>query len=219
MKQRIFYVLFACTVLSSCVKQTKLFNGKNLKGWYAYTDIDKKRVPPESNFVVSDGLIRLYGDKLGYLMTEQSYQNFELTLDFRWNIDKRYFRNNNVKNSGVMYHIPENVPDVLWPRGIQFQIKQGSTGDFVLLDSLTLTVRGVTNPAGKSVVVARERDNEKSTGEWNTIKIVSQNGDCWQYLNGILINSGTNASVKKGRILLQYEGVPIDFRNILLKKR
>ena len=218
MKKGFFYALFVVILFSSCSKQTALFNGKDLKGWYTYNETDKKQPFPKQFFAVSDSMIRLYGEKPGYLMTEKSYNNFDLTLEFRWNTEQKFFRNNNVKNSGVMYNIPDYAPDILWPRGIQFQIKQGFTGDFVLLDSVTLKVRGETKPAGKSVAVARDKDNENAVGTWNKLKIISKDGNCWQYLNGILVNEGTNSSTKKGRILLQYEGSPIDFRRIVLKR-
>jgi Domain of Unknown Function (DUF1080) len=201
----------------SCTKQIALFNGTNLNGWYAFTDKEKKTDNPPSVYTVSDSMIRLNGEKVGYLMSLKSYENFELTAEFRWNTEKQYFRNNNVKNSGIMYHIPTDAPDILWPRGIQFQIKQGFTGDFVLLDSVTIKVKGEIKGAGKSVPVAKFKDNEKPVGEWNSVRIVSKNGVCTQFLNGQLVNEGTEASSKKGRILLQYEGSPIDFRRIVIR--
>lgn len=217
MIKNFFLSLCAFLFLNSCSKQTALFNGTNLNGWYAFTEKEKKNDNAQAVYTVSDSIIRLNGEIVGYLMSQKSYSNFELTAEFRWNTEKQYFRNNNVKNSGIMYNIPTDAPDILWPRGIQFQIKQGFTGDFVLLDSVTINVKGVTKPAGKSVVVTRFKDNEKPLGEWNTLRIVSKNGTCSQYLNGELVIEGTNASSKKGRILLQYEGSPIDFRRIILK--
>ena len=217
MNKTLFFALFMLFFVSCSPKYSNLFNGKNLDGWYAYTANEKKQTNAQAVYTVTDSMIRFYGEKIGYLMTLKSYENFELTLEYRWNIEKQYQRNNNVRNSGVMYNIPLDAPDMLWVRGIQFQIKEGFTGDFVLLDSVTMNVKGVTKPAGKSVVVSRFKDNDKPTGEWNTIMIQSKNGKCAQYLNGQLVNEGTDASSKKGRILLQYEGSPIDFRRIKLK--
>ena len=217
MNKILLLALIVCLFSSCSPKITNLFNGKNLEGWYAYTEKDKKQENAQSIFAVSDSMIRLNGEKPGYLMTQKSYKNFELTLEYRWNIEPKYHRNNNVKNSGMMYNIPVNAPDILWCRGIQFQIKEGFTGDFVLLDSVTLTVKDVLKGAGKSVVVTRFKDNEKPIGEWNTVTIQSKNGACSQFLNGQLVNEGVNASTKEGRILLQYEGSPIDFRRIRLK--
>ncbi len=215
-KKFVFIGFVALFFMNCATKQLALFNGTNLNGWYAFTEKEKKSDNPQAIYAVSDSMIRLNGEKVGYLMSQKSFENFELTAEFRWNTDKQYHRNNNVKNSGLMYNVPTDAPDVLWPRGIQFQIKQGFTGDFVLLDSVTLNVSGVQKGAGKSVAVAKIKDNEKPIGEWNKLRIVSKNGICRQYLNGELVNEGVNASSKKGRILLQYEGSPIDFRRLVI---
>jgi Domain of Unknown Function (DUF1080) len=211
-----FFILI-CTFISCSHQFKPLFNGTNLNGWYAFT-AEKKFDNAQDIYVVSDNMIRLHGEKVGYLMSNKSYKNFELTVDYRWNIEKQYHRNDNKKNSGVMYNIPTDTPDVLWPKGIQFQVKEGFTGDFVLLDSVTINVKGTKNAAGKSVTLSRFKDNEKPIGEWNTLLIQSKNGHCLQYLNGLLVNEGTDATSKEGRILLQYEGSPIDFKNIKIKK-
>jgi len=117
-----------------------------------------------------------------------------------------------------MYLVPSTTSDTLWPKGIQFQIKEGATGDFVLLQDVTLQINGKTTVPGRSVVAARFEDAAKPVGEWNTIIITSVNGRVKQELNGKLVNEGTEASVSEGRILLQYEGYPIDFRKVVIKK-
>ena len=217
MNKSLLFALFLCSMCVSCTQQLALFNGTNLTGWYAFTEKGKKNADAQAIFTVSDSMIRLFGENPGYLMSLQSYSNFELTLEYRWNMDEGFRSKNKVKNSGVMYNIHTDAPDILWPRGIQFQIKDGFTGDFVLLENVTLKVKGVTSTAGKSVSLTRFQDNEKHEGAWNTIRIVSKDGSVWQYLNGRLVNEGTEATSKKGRILLQYEGSPIDFRRLIIK--
>lgn len=184
--------------------------------WYAYAK-DHRYDNPWELYTITNGVIRLFGDKTGYLMSKQSYGDFELTLEYRWNTEKEYQHGTGKKNSGVMYNVPDTARDMLWPAGIQFQVKEGATGDFILLEQVTMAVRGETPPPGKSVAVARLSEQEKPVGEWNTIRITHQQGHCVQYLNGALVNEGTNASSKAGRLLLQYEGSPIDFRNITLR--
>lgn len=203
-------------LLSGCASskksQTAVADGEKIS-WYAYTK-DQRYNDPWQLYTITNGTIRLFGDKIGYLMSKQSYGDFELTLEYRWNTEKEFQRGTGKKNSGVMYNVPDTARDMLWPPGIQFQVKEGATGDFILLENVTLTVRGETKAPGKSVAVPRLGEQEKPLGEWNTIRIKHQQGACWQYLNGVLVNEGSNASVQQGRILLQYEGSPIDFRNI-----
>lgn len=213
-----FFSLLIAPFPANAQSANKLFNGKNLKGWYAYEPATGKHANASELFKVDQQMIRLYGAKAGYLMSEQSFDNFQLTVEFRWNTDSTFTRKNNSKNSGVMYLVPSSAPDTLWPRGIQFQIKEGATGDFVLLQEVTLQINGKITVPGKSVAVARFADAEKPFGEWNIIVITSVNGKIKQELNGKLVNEGVEASVSEGRILLQYEGYPIDFRKIVIEK-
>lgn len=199
-------------------QQIALFNQKDLKGWYAFGEEKGKVSNAAELFSTEDNMIRMYGPKAGYLMSEQSFKNFKLTVEFRWNTDAKFAKKNNSKNSGVMYLVPSETPDVLWPKGIQFQIKEGATGDFVLLQEVTLNINGKKTEPGKSVVAKRFADAEKAVGEWNTLVVTSKNGVITQQLNGKLVNKGTASSVTEGRILLQYEGFPIDFRKVTIKK-
>lgn len=208
-------LLFSQNIIAQ--KNKNLFNQKDLKGWYAFTE-DRGKVNNASEiFTVEDNILRMFGTKAGYLMSEESFSNFELTAEFRWNNDASFKRKNNNKNSGLMYLVPSDTPDELWPKGIQFQIKEGATGDFVLLQEVTLKIKENTTEPGKSVVAKRFADSEKPEGKWNKLVIISSNGKITQKLNGKIVNQGTESSVRKGRILLQYEGFPIDFRTIKIK--
>jgi len=212
------FILLTSPFLTRAQSPSKLFNGKNLDGWYAYEPELGKHADASEVFKVDQQMIRLYGAKAGYLMSEQSFHNFQLTVEFRWNTDSTFIKKSNSKNSGVMYLVPSATPDTLWPKGIQFQIKEAATGDFVLLQNVTLQINGKLTVPGKSVAAPRFEDAEKPVGEWNAIVITCVNGKVKQELNGKLVNEGVEASVSEGRILLQYEGYPIDFRKVVIKK-
>lgn len=200
-------------------KSIPLFNQKNLEGWYAFEPETGKHEEGLDVFAVENKMIRCYGKKSGYLMTRKSFKNFKLTVEFKWNTDTTFERKINVRNSGVMYLVPKDTPDELWPKGIQFQLKEGgATGDFVLLQNVTLAINGSTTTPGKSVVSKCFLQAENPVNEWNTLVITSNNGTITQELNGKLVNEGTNSTVTKGRILLQYEGFPIDFRRVEIIK-
>lgn len=162
-------------------------------------------------------MIRMNGGNIGYLMTKKSYKNFELSMEFRWNIEEKFHRDKNIKNSGLMYNIPVDSPDNIWPKGIQFQIKENVTGDFIFLDQVTAKVNGKQVEAGASVSSPKFSANENPHGQWNFIVVKSFNGKITQYLNGKLVNECAEASSVEGKISLNYEGSPIDFKNIQLK--
>jgi Zn/Cd-binding protein ZinT len=225
MIKKINYLLLVLFFLSSVIATktqaqatSKLFNQKNLKGWYAYEPVSGKQKDASKIFHAEQKMIRLYGDKIGYLMSEKSFKNFQLTLEYKWNMDSTVVRKSTKKNSGIMYLVPTTTPDTLWPKGIQFQVKEGATGDFVLLQNVVLEVKGQKTKAGKSVVSTRFENAEKPFGEWNTVVITCSNGTVKQELNSKLVNEGVQTEISEGRILLQYEGYPIDFRKVNIKK-
>ena len=207
-----FVMLFS--VSKAQETNTKLFNGKNLKAWYAYVKSTGKHLDATEVFSVEDGVVKFSGDENGYLMSLDTFRNFHLIVEYKWDINPPENKKSKTKNSGIMYHVPIDAQDTFWPRGIQFQVKEGSTGDFVLLDNVTIQVNDSTNQPGKSVAMKRFTDAENPIGEWNKVEITSKNGTCTQKLNGKLVNEGKNASVTSGRILLQYEGYPIYFRKM-----
>lgn len=210
----LFFITLLVSYSAFAQNAIQLFNQSNLDGWYAFEPETGKHATASDLFSVEDNMIRLYGPKAGYLMSEQSFNNFQLTVDYRWNLDTTYTRKNDNKNSGVMYLVPQETPDEIWPKGIQFQVKEGGTGDFIFLQYVTLKVNGETAEAGKSVVSARSQDATNPLGEWNTLVVTSKDGNIKQELNGKLVNEGMESSVLEGRILLQYEGFPIDFRKV-----
>ena len=212
-KDKILTLLFLL-ILSSCTTQQKTWTEND---WYAYIKTSSEKLDPAKIYEFTEGTIRMHGENVGYLMSKKSYSNFELTLDYRWNLDEQY-KAKGKKNSGVMYNIPTDSPDKVWPKGIQFQIKENTTGDFVFLDQVTAKVNGKLVEPGASVTSPKFLDNEKPYGEWNAIVIRSFNGKITQYLNGKLVNEATDASSREGRISLNYEGSAIDFKNIKLRK-
>ena len=215
-----FPIVILTFVVQQSLAQTPihLFNGQNLDGWYAYTNESGKVDDASKIFSVENNMIRLYGKNAGYLMSLQTFRDFKIIIKFRWNLDSSFIRKMNNKNSGVMYLVPLATKDTLWPKGIQFQIKEGHTGDFILLKDVTLNVNNKTEGPGKSVVVDRTEDAANPIGEWNVLSITKTNNEIKQELNGKLVNLGRDPSVSEGRVLLMYEGFPIDFKQIEIEK-
>lgn len=213
-KTTLAYTLAFLLILTACNTQQKTWTEND---WYAYIKTSSEKLEPAKIYEFSDGIIRMHGENVGYLMSKKSYSNFELTLDYRWNLDEQY-KGKGKKNSGVMYNIPTDSPDKVWPKGIQFQIKENTTGDFVFLDQVTAKVNGKLVEPGASVTSPKFLTNEKPYGEWNSIVIKSLHGRITQYLNGKLVNEATEATSVEGRISLNYEGSAIDFRNVKMKQ-
>jgi hypothetical protein len=97
-------------------------------------------------------------------------------------------------------------------------VQETDCGDFWLVDSTSLTVNGKHYPPTKNQQVVKTSDHEKPSGAWNTIEVIAKDGMCMHLVNGALVNFGTDANVREGRIAIQSEGAEIYYRNILVRK-
>src|SRR6185312_13132474 len=60
-----------------------LFNGSDLDGFYHWL-VDTKREDPRGVFTVTNGMIRVSGEGLGYLATEREFRDYRLVAEFKW---------------------------------------------------------------------------------------------------------------------------------------
>ena len=144
------------------------------------------------------------------MRTTGKYADYKLHLEWRWP--------GQPTNSGVLLHA--SGTDQVWPQCIECQLKAGSAGDFVLMGGAGITVDGknMQNVEKRFVVIPKkQQSSEKPAGQWNTYDIHSNKGKISCYVNGVLQNEGTAATVSTGWICLQSEGGPIEFRNIYIE--
>jgi hypothetical protein len=94
-----------------------------------------------------------------------------------------------------------------------------NAGDFWLMDGTAVTVDGKrTVSPGKPTNVKKKQDHsEKPIGQWNTYDIYCKGDTIRLFVNGVLQNDATDASDTSGKICLQSEGAPIEFRNIYIE--
>jgi len=193
----------ACVFASEPIQpseKTELFNGKDLSGWKVYL---QNGAEDKGTFKVEDGVIRCTGKPAGYLRTEQDYKNYKLHLEWRWA--------GKPGNSGVLLHMSE--PDKVWPKSIECQLMHGNAGDFYVIDGTEMKEHSGPGRRVKKIGAS----SEKPAGEWNVYEIVCKDDGIFPVVNGELKNVGTQTSVKSGKICVQSEGAPIEFRNIYIE--
>jgi len=187
---------------------------------------------PEHVFTVSDGILHVSGHEMGYAVTKQSYTRFYLRAEFRWGNGTFGERVGQARDSGILYCV-QGEPKV-WPRSVEFQIKEGETGDFWLTDGAALTGsdgKRVTGPPGSALNIGHigkgpeknvtgfrntTGELEKPYGEWNLLELVEDGNVIRQYVNGHLAIVGTDPFPTEGKVLFQSEGAEIYFRNLQL---
>lgn len=198
-------------------KVVRLFNGKNFDGWYTYINGDGKNNDPEGIFKIEDGgVIHVLGKKFGYLGTEKEYENYKLSLEFKWGEKKWPPRENELRDAGILYHCVG--VDKVWMKSLECQIEETDCGDMWLTSgeggAPSLTVKGKKYTGGRVVKFA---DYEKPHGEWNKVEVICQGDRIQHYINGKLNMEGSEASLTKGKINLQSEGAEIYYRNVTLE--
>jgi len=183
-----------------------LWNGKDLTGWKPFTNDEKTDVT--KTWSIADGVISCEGKPAGYLRTDSDYANYLLHVEWRWP--------GKGGNSGVLIHM--SIPDNVWPKSLECQLHSGNAGDFWVIGGVETSEHA---KAGQRVngrrTVKLKDSSEKPIGQWNTYDIICKEDWVVVLVNGVLQNVATGCSVTSGKICLQSEGTPIEFRNIYLE--
>lgn len=178
----------------------QLFNGKNLSNWAFH--LKDPAVDPASVFTVQNGVIHIKGDPFGYMRTKDTYSEYKLHVEWRYPGE--------ASNSGVFIHA--QLPDTIWLKCFECQLKSGSAGDFVCMNGAKMNEL----KPNTRVVNKMAASSEKPVGEWNTMEVTCKSNTIEVYVNGTLQNKATGTSDTKGHICLQSEGKDIEFRNLFL---
>jgi hypothetical protein len=201
-------------------KVIDLFNGKDLSGWYTYTQAYGKNNDVEKAFAIEDGVLHFAGEAMGYLCTNETFKNYYLRVVFRWGEKKYAPREDKPRDSGILYHFADTEPDQVWPTSIECQVQENDCGDYFLIGGVTLTSPNTTvispNPSEMPSRVVRTENFENPNPEWNTIEVICFDDKSEHYVNGRLVNQGENLSVTAGKILLQLEGAEIYYKTVEL---
>jgi hypothetical protein len=118
---------------------TELFNGRDLAGFYTWLR-DTGHEDPRGVFTVTNGMIRISGDGLGYLATQENYENYRLLVEFKWGrINTRWNdRIGRARDSGIFLHATgpdgnSHDGDGAFMAAIECNLFQGATGDILLI--------------------------------------------------------------------------------------
>jgi len=220
----------------------ELFNGKNLDGWYQITDekgLDKNLFKAEA------GTIHAYPTQIensvqsfGAIITEKEYENYVLTLEYKWGEKKFKPRDNYVRDAGVIIHM--SGESVIWPSGIECQIQEGDTGDLWIVKARASSrvdpmnknfdENGLLTTLGTKEIEYNRfpRSYCWEKPGWNKVVLVVKGDHAQFYINDKLVNEAIDMKkwdevqnkwmpLTRGKILLQAEGSEIFYRNISLQ--
>jgi len=194
--------------------------------------------------------IRISGEVFGELRTKASFSNYHLSLQFKWGEKKWPPRDapGTPRDSGLLYHVHGAAGDGgrVWARSIELQIQEHDVGDLYAIGSVIAVrakARRGTSPLqydydpsgewtyfsqaqGASGRCIKQPDNEKPTGEWNTVELIAFGEDSIHIVNGKVvmrlhgptrIDRAVPEPITSGAIILQSEGAEVFYRDIRLR--
>jgi hypothetical protein len=195
MKKLTITLFFLCASFAVQAQKTTLFNGKDLSGWNIHgTEL----------WYVEDGLLVCESGpekKYGYLSTENFYDDFILTLEFKQEANG---------NSGVFFRSTlEGTKISGW------QVEVAPPGH---------NSGGVYESYGRGWLIKPEAKKDKALkmGEWNRMKIKVVGDQVTTWLNGTKMIELEDEKIGKGKgsIALQIHdggGIKVNWRNLQVK--
>jgi 3-keto-disaccharide hydrolase len=229
-----------------------LWNGRNLDGWSTWLSGPAPASPVFSVVPDVDGraAIRISGQVFGEMRTTESFQNYHVRLQFKWGVAKWPPRDKpeTPRDSGLLYHVhaPPGENGRVWARSIELQIQEHDVGDLYAIGSaigVRAKRRSGSNPPeyeydphgewwffsqshGSLGRCIKQPDNEKPTGEWNTVELVAFGEESIHIVNGkvvmrlrhpLRIDRDKPELVTSGPLILQSEGAEVFYRDIEIR--
>lgn len=110
-----------------------LFDGKELTGFYTFIKDRGRDTDPKKVFTVQDGILRISGEEWGCITTTETYKDFVLRVEYTWGDETFEPRTDRARDSGILVHSQgeDGGYSGTWMHGIECQIIEGGTGDFL----------------------------------------------------------------------------------------
>jgi len=186
-KTLLFLFALSALIFSSCQpKGVAIFNGKNLDGWELIGDA-RCTVTPEGVLVTENGT----SGKTSYLCTTQNYKDFELTYEFKQEVDG---------NTGVFFR--GYIDEQGGLHGGEVEMGPHGWNNGGIFTAVTFK---------KIMTVSDEQDKVLKAGEWNTMRVRMQGSHIQTWLNGVPMADINDEPLGEldGRLMLQVDGKPV----------
>ena len=214
------------------------------------SDRDPLKVFTVVNDVDGKPAIRISGEVFGELRSKASFKDYHLKLQFKWGEKKWAPRDKpeTPRDSGLLYHV-HSAPGAegrTWARSVELQIQEHDVGDLYAVGSaiaVRAKARAGTKPTlydydpvgewtyfsqsqGSMGRCIKQPDNEKPTGEWNTVELIAFGNDAIHIVNSkvvmrlhgpVRINAELPTPVTSGPIIFQSEGAELFYRDIQVR--
>ncbi|MDW7691189.1 DUF1080 domain-containing protein [Flammeovirgaceae bacterium SG7u.111] len=155
-------------------------------------------------------VLRASGEIYGGINTKKEYENYHLSMKFKWGSKKYEPRLDELRDSGILYHCqePQGAAWGIWMRSQEMQVQEGDCGDYYAIagtgvdikaiqvnDAESESVSFIYDPNGeyqrfktgeKEWSCKKIADHEK-TGEWNMLELVCIGDKSYHIVNGRVV--------------------------------
>ena len=117
----------------------RLFNGKNLDGWYTFLRESGKNNDPKKVFTINKGVLRISGEEWGCITTNEEYDNYHLIVEYKWGKETHGSRLTKARDGGVLIHSKgkDGGYSGTWMHSLECQLIEGGTGDIIVVGNGT----------------------------------------------------------------------------------
>jgi|SRR5882724_8612794 len=219
-----YFLLFMLTATAPFLfsytpnKKERLFLPGKKNEWYIFTEKSGKNNDPKNVFHFEKNVLHVSGEDIGYIATNKTYRNFNLTLQFKWGEKRFPPREKEKRDGGVLYHVNFYNGDKIWPRSLEYQIQEGDCGDFWMTDSTTIIFHDTLTTPKPWLRGIKFKDAEKTKGEWNKCEVIVKDGNITHIINGVVVNEGKLGNTKEGHILLQSEWAELYYKDVVVEE-
>ena len=196
MKKQFLFVCLFFSLVTNAQDNVSLFNGKDLTGWTIHGT--EKWYVENGELICESGPDKQYG----YLSTNKSYKNFELTLEFKQEANG---------NSGVFFR---SSIDGVKISGWQCEVAP-----------INRHTGGIYESYGRGWLIQPDSTKEKylKTGKWNKLKLRVVGDEVTTWLNGhqMIYLKDQKIGAGNGFIALQIHdggGIKVRWKKIKIKE-
>lgn len=181
-----------------------------------------------------DPIVHISGEIYAGLTTKKDYENYHLTLLFKWGEKKHEPRLNQKRDNGLLYHCYGNHGAFwkVWKRCLELQIQEEDFGDLYTLAGTKATTKVVKAADGKnrwskngkpSKGGKRGLDAESAPGKWTRVDLYTVGDKAIHVVNGKVVLAIYDAenhegkALTSGQIQIQSEGAEGYIKDVAIR--